>query len=53
MLVGRGDPDRVGDILVVRNTLLVIDLEVVRVIEGVSVGVGVIEGGTPTVPAKL
>ena len=32
---------------------LVIYLEVVRVIEGVSVGVGVVEGGTPTVPAKL
>ena len=53
MLVGKGVSDRVWDILGLKDTLLVIDLEMVRVIDGVSVVVTEVDGGTPIVPAKL
>jgi hypothetical protein len=53
VLVGRGDSDRVWDLLGVKEELGRTERLMERLRVGVSVGVCVMEGGIPMVPAKL
>ena len=53
MLVGRGDSDRVWDLLGVKEELGVAKRLIERLTVRVRVGVAVKEGGIPIVPAKL